>query len=203
MDYYLFYMGVFLLVFGGVLLVFGVMYNSSISEIEKKQRNLNQSLFEYLRKTNFNKTKTIYLNDYATYNKREDSKKIIGIDSKNKKIALVDYEKEKVIIADFRDILSYEIYENGSNATIGGNVGGIFGGIFNAETNGMCKDLKLIIRLNSYENAQIVYNIISNTTFNMGLNKSTDQYRKCVSSLQELVSFLEVIKWENRTMNNS
>ena len=203
MDYYLFYMGIFLLVFGGVLLAFCVMHNSNTSEIEKRQRNLNQRLSEHLRETNFNKTKIIYLNDYATYNKGTDSKKIIGIDNENKKIALVDYEKAKMLIADFRDILSYEIYENGSNATIGGNVGGFFGGIFSAETNGMCKDLKLIIRLNSYENAQVVYNIISNTTFNMGLNKSTDQYRECVSSLQELVSFLEVIKCENRNMNNS
>ena len=203
MDYYLLYMGIFLLVFGGVLLVFCVMHNSNISEVEKRQRNLNQTLSEYLRETNFNKTKIIYLNDYATYNKGMDSKKIIGIDNENKKIALVDYEKAKMLIVDFRDILSYEIYENGSNSTIGGNVGGFFGGVFSAETNGMCKDLKLIIRLNSYENAQIVYNIISNTTFNMGLNKSADQYRKCVSSLQELVSFLEVIKCENRNTKNS
>lgn len=203
MDYYLLYMGIFLLVFGGVLLVFCVIHNSNISEVEKRQRSLNQTLSEYLRETNFNKTKIIYLNDYATYNKGMDSKKIIGIDNENKKIALVDYEKAKMLIVDFRDILSYEIYENGSNSTIGGNVGGFFGGIFSAETNGMCKDLKLIIRLNSYENAQIVYNIISNTAFNMGLNKSADQYRKCVSSLQELVSFLEVIKCENRNTNNS
>ena len=77
----------------------------------------------------------------------------------------------------------------------------MFGGIFATETNGMCKDLKLIIRLNSYENAQIVYNIISNTTFNAGLNKSTSQYKSCISSLQEVVSFLEVVKNENRNTN--
>ena len=65
----------------------------------------------------------------------------------------------------------------------------------------MCKDLKIIIRLNSYENAQIVYNIISNTTFNTGLNKSTSQYKSCISSLQEVVSFLEVVRNENRNTN--
>ena len=65
----------------------------------------------------------------------------------------------------------------------------------------MCKDLKLIIMLNSYKNAQIVYNIISNTTFNTGLNKSTSQYKSCICSLQEVVSFLEVVKNENRNTN--
>ena len=203
MDYYLLYMGIFLLVFGGVLLVFAIIHNLNISEVEKRQRNLNQKLFEHLRERNFSRAKIIYLNDYATYNKALDSKKIIGIDNENKKIALVDYEKAKIFIVNFQDILNYEIYENGSNSMRGGNVGGFWGGIFSAETNGMCKDLKLIIRLNSYENSQIVYNVISNTTFNIGLNKSTDQYRKCVSSLQELVSFLEVIKCENRNTNNS
>ncbi|MBR2340867.1 MAG: hypothetical protein IKA72_00455 [Clostridia bacterium] len=202
MDYYLLYMGIFLLVFGGVLLVFAVIHNNNMSEIEKRQRNLNQKLFEHLREINFNTTKTIHLNDYATFNKGVDSKKIISVDNENKKVALVDYEKQKMFIVNFQDILSYEIYENGSNSTIGGNVGGFFGGIFSAETNGMCKDLKLIIRLNSYENAQIVYNIISNTTFNMGLNKSTKQYMQGISSLQEVVSFLEVVKNENRTNIN-
>ena len=108
------------------------------------------------------------------------------------------YKKEKIIIVGFNEVLNYEVYENGSNSTFGGNAGGLFGGIFAAETNGMCKDLKLIIRLNSFENAQIVYNIISNTTFNAGLNKSTSQYKSCISSMQEVVSFLEVVKKQNR-----
>lgn len=198
MDYYLLYMGIFLLVFGGILLVFGVIHNSNISEVEKRQRNLNQKLSEHLRERNFSKIKMLYLNDYATYNKGLDSKKIIGIDNENKKITLVDYEKAKIFIVDFQDILSYEVYENGSNSMIGGNVGGFWGGIFSAQTNGMCKDLKLIIRLNSYETPQIVYNIILNTTFNAEVNKSTNQYKSCITSLQEVVSFLEIVKNENK-----
>lgn len=198
MDYYLLYMGIFLLVFGGVLLVFAIIHNLNISEVDKRQRNLNQKLFEHLRERNFSRAKIIYLNDYATYNKALDSKKIIGIDNENKKIALVDYEKAKIFIVNFQDILNYEIYENGSNSMIGGNVGGFWGGIFSAETNGMCKDLKLIIRLNSYETPQIVYNIILNTTFNAGVNKSTNQYKSCITSLQEVVSFLEIVKNENK-----
>ena len=90
MDYYLLYMGIFLLVFGGVLLVFCVIHNSNISEVEKRQQSLNQKLSEHLKETNFNKTKIIYLNDYATYNKGADSKKIIGINSENKKINSFD-----------------------------------------------------------------------------------------------------------------
>ena len=198
MDYYLLYMGIFLLVFGGFLLIFAIIHNFNISEVEKRQRNLNQKIFEHLREGNFSIAKIIYLNDYATYNKALDSKKIIGIDNENKRIALVDYEKAKIYIVNFQDILNYEIYENGSNSMIGGNVGGFGGGIFSAGINGMCKDLKLIIRLNSYETPQIVYNIILNTTFNAGVNKSTNQYKSCITSLQEVVSFLEIVKNENK-----
>lgn len=61
----------------------------------------------------------------------------------------------------------------------------------------MCKDLKLIIRLNNYDNPQLVYNIISNTTFNIGINKSSHIYKQCIETLQEVVSFLEVVKNDN------
>ena len=198
MDYYLLYMGIFLLVFGGVLLVFCIIHNSNISEVEKRQRDFNQKLHIHLRERNFRKTKIIYLNDYATSKKSFDSKKIICIDNADKKMALVDYERAKIFIVDFKDILNYEIYENGSNSIIGGSVGGFYGGVFSAESNGLCKELKLIIRLNSYETPQIVYNIISNTTFNAGINKSTSQYKSCVATLQEVGSFLEVVKNENK-----
>ena len=195
------YLGIFLLVFCCTLLIISLIHSSNTSQVEKRQLTLNQNVFEQLKNSKFNLSKIFYLNDYATCDKDKNSKKIINVDYENKKIAFVDYEKEKIIIVGFNEVLTYEVYENGSNSTFGGNAGGLFGGIFAAETNGMCKDLKLIIRLNSFENAQIVYNIISNTTFNAGLNKSTSQYKSCISSMQEVVSFLEVVKKQNRNTN--
>ncbi len=61
----------------------------------------------------------------------------------------------------------------------------------------MCKELKLIIRLNKYDTSQICYEIIFNTSFNMGINKSSSTYKQCINTLQEVVSFLEVVKNEN------
>ena len=61
----------------------------------------------------------------------------------------------------------------------------------------MCKELKLIIRLKRYDISQVCYEIISNTVLNTGINKSTQPYKQCISTLQEVVSLLEVIKHEN------
>lgn len=103
------------------------------------------------------------------------------------------------IIVDFNEILDYEIYENGSTVTFGG--GGRFGigsGLFGAETTGVCKDLRLIIRLKHYEKSQVVYDIISNTPLNSGIDKTNRIYKACIASLQEAASFFEVVKQENK-----
>ena len=192
---------IFIVVFLITLFIFIGVHISNKSQTENKQLNLNKHLFEQLKIANFNLSKIFYLNDYATFDRDINSKKIICVDNENKKISFLDYEKEKILIVDFHEFLNYEIYENGSNSTFGANSGGVFGGIFAAETNGVCKELRLIIRLNSYETPQIVYNIISNTTFNSGLNKSSKQYKSCISSLQEVVSFLEVVKNEKSVSN--
>lgn len=191
------YLGIFLLVFCITTLIIAGVHSSNTAQVEKRQVELNSKLFDYLKNIDFNETKVFYLNDYATCDKSSNSKKIICANYENKKIAFVDYEKGKILIVNFNEVLNYEIYDNGSNATFGGNTGGLFGGIFAAETNGMCKELKLIIRINSYETPQIVYNIIENTIFNAGLNKSSNQYKSCITTLQEVASFLEIVKNEN------
>lgn len=103
------------------------------------------------------------------------------------------------IIVDFNEILDYEIYENGSTVTFGGGGRlGIGSGLFGAETTGVCKDLILIIRLKHYEKSQVVYDIISNTPLNSGIDKTNRIYKACIASLQEAASFFEVVKQENK-----
>ncbi len=172
------------------------------NSIKKSQEEINEKANQAIKSANFNTTKIYYLNDFATYDQTERCKKIVFVDSGNKQIALVDYSTAGVTIIDFKDILDYEIYENGTTTTTGGAFGGMFAGIFNAEISGQCKDLKLIIRLNKIEKPHITYEIISNTAFNLGINKSSRPYRACITSLQEMVSFLEVIKKQNSLKND-
>ena len=197
--YFLIYWLVFLIVFLGTLLIIGAVHQSGVSNTRKNQENINSKANDSLKNSNFKSTKKFYLNDYATYNQSNNCKKFIAVDNDNKQICLIDYEKGSMLIVEFNEILNYEVYENGSNQTVGGNIGGFWSGIFGAETNGMCKELKLIIRLKRYDTSQVSYEIISNTSFNMGINKSTQPYKQCISTLQEVVSFLEVIKNENTT----
>ncbi len=189
---------VFLVVFVGTLLIILGVQSSKASGNRNGQEEINLKAFENIKSTDFKTTKIFYLNDFATHDQSNSCKKFVAVDNDNKKICFVDYQKGNLIFVNFEEILNYEIYENGSNATIGGNVGGFWSGIFGAETNGMCKDLKLIIRLKRYDKSQVVYEIISNTAFNMGINKSAKPYKECISTLHEFVSFLEVVKNENK-----
>jgi len=145
----------------------------------------------------FRVSKTFYLADNFTFAKPDSEKKMIAVDSENEKVLFIDYAKGTMFIVKFEEILNYEIYENGSQSTSGIGVGG-FVGFFGAETTGVCTDLKLIIRINKVENSQIVYDIVSDTSLNAGISKASHVYKECIKSLQEVVSFLEVIKNKNQ-----
>lgn len=186
-----------------VVIVLITNINKSTSNICKEQKDTNVKANITLKNMKFNATKIFYLNDCNTYDQLEDCKKFIAVDVDNKQICLINYEKGNMLIVGFDEILNYEIFENGSKLTTGGNIYGYGGGLFEAETNDMCKDLKLIIRLKRYNTSQVSYNIIFDTIFNTGLNKSTYAYKQCISTLQEVVSFLEVIKNENQANTKS
>ncbi len=197
--YFVIYWLVFLVVFIGVLVIILAVHQSGVSNARKNQESINLKANDTLKNSNFSITKKFFLNDYATYNQPDTCKKFIAVDNDNRQICFIDYDKGSLFIVNFNEILNYEIYENGSNATTGGSIGGFGTGFFGAETNGMCKDLKLIIRLKRYDTSQVSYDIIANTSFNMGINKSTQPYKQCISTIQEVVSFLEVVKNENNS----
>ena len=187
---------VFLVVFVGALLTFAGIQSSKISSVCKSQENINNQIKQNLK--DFNVSKEFHLSDNFTFMKPNSNKKIIAVDSENEKILLVDYEKCKMIIVSFKEILNYEIYENGSHITTGIGAGGGYLGVFGAETSGNCKDLRLIIRLDRVDNSQVCYDLISDTLLNTGISKSSKPYQECVKSMQEVVSFLEVVKNRNK-----
>ncbi len=191
---------VFFIVFFGVLLIVACIKRFSGSQQRNEQQAINKQIYAKLEALKFSMSKVFYLNDNHTYNSDDDCKKFLAVDIPNKKLVLINYDTYDFLIMQFSDILNYEIYENGSNAIVGGNIG-CGSGIFVAENSAMCKNLKLIIRLNRYDTSQVAYEIVSGTTFNFGISKSSSAYKECISTLQEVVSFLEVIKSENEKLN--
>lgn len=191
------YFLIVLIIILGVVIIVSLANLAEGNSHRKNQSTTNIKVLKWLDENNFKISKKFYINDYFTYEQPEDEKKFVAIDNDNKQICLIDYKRASMLIVKFSEILNYEIYENGTNVTTGGNVGGFGAGIFGAETNVVCKELKLIIRLKRYDTSQVCYDIVYNTNFNIGIEKSSPIYTQCISSLQELVSFLEVLKNEN------
>ena len=192
---------IYIIVFGVVFFVvlFGVLFYqlSKNNANSNEQFETNKKILEALQTSNFKISKIFHITDSNTFNKENPYKKMVIADNENKKVCLIDYMSKNYYIINFEELLNYELYENGSIVTSGGTIGGLGIGIFGAETNGNCKDLKLIIRIKSLTTPQVAYEIISNYMVGMGLNKSAPLYRGCISSLQEVISFIQVIKNDN------
>ena len=202
MDFWYIYLivfGIFLFV-GGIVALCLLGSNSSRTNNSRSfQESVNKNVVQYLNKENITISKIYYLNDYLSWNQADSCKKLVFVNKANKIIYFINYETRKIIKVNFNEFLNYEIYENGGAITTGGTLYGYTTSIFGASTNNVARELKLIIRLNRFENSQIVYNIVGNTFLNTGLGKNTEAYKKCMASLQEFISFLEVVKQNNLT----
>ena len=68
------------------------------------------------------------------------------------------------------------------------------------QTTGVCKELKLIIRIKQLECPQHVYEIVSTKGIaNFGIGKNSQIYRTMFPTVQEVVSLLQVVLNENKT----
>lgn len=197
-DYYLLCIFIFALFVVFVAAVILIARAVQLGSVREKQKEINDKAKKYLSDKWFSMSKIFYIIDNASFNHEKNCKKFLGVDSENKKVALVDYEKGSVSIADFSDILNYEIYENGSLVTIGGGTGGYFSGIAAAESSKKCKEYKLMIRLKKFDNPHIAYNIVADIPLNFGVDKNSPEFKASINSIQEVISFLEVVKNENQ-----
>jgi len=179
------------------VIIWLVVYYSMLSYAREEQKKLNETIKDSLKNKDFKQSKVIYLDDNATSGKEDNLvKKFISIDNENKKILLIDYKNKNFYIVKFSEILSYEIYENGKTVTDGAKVGG-FLGLFTASTAEKSTDLRLIIKLDSLEVPQVSYEIIEYGNLG-GVNKTSEDYRRCISKLQEASAILDVILKENK-----
>lgn len=200
---YFIIIGLVILIFSAVWIIIYWVHRIGKSTVREEQASMNKKINSFLKRFDFKTTKTYYLTDNATYGQSEACKKFIAVDNDKKQLCLVDYAKASMNIVKFDEILNYEIYENGATATSGGAIGGFWLAGFAANTSQKTKELRLIIRLKKYDVPQVAYNIVSDTFLNYGLDKSTPEFKQCLSDLQEVVSFLEVIKSENAKSNVS
>ncbi len=185
-----------------IALVFGIIALSlaiNTSKIRKRQLEINQKAKAYLRKVGFKITSVFYFCDQATFRVGNEYKKMLAVDNVNKKFALVNYASGKTVVADYKEFLNYEIYENSNMVISGGAIGGMGLGFFAAEASGQCKDLRLIMRLTRPDNPHVAYDVLPRTFMNIGVHKNSKAYRDCLASLQEMASFFEVIKNQNET----
>lgn len=187
-----------ILIISIVALVLVVKHKKSKEDCSEKQRELNLQVIKVLEDTNFKPTKFFYISDDCSFDKINEYKKIVIIDENNSKACFINYENGETMIVGFNEILNYEIYENGGQIYSGGAFGGMFGGLFAGDVQGKCNELKLIIRLKNFNTPQIVYDIIQKTYMGMGVSKASQDYKNCIISMQEVVSFLEVVKHENK-----
>ena len=172
-------------------------HKNQIEGTISNQQLTNQKITEALLSSNFTPTKTFYITDFTTINSTKEQKQFISVDSSNKKIALVDYKKGNHYILNFSDIISYEIYDNEYKVNTGSAVGNQYGGVIFGTSNSLCHELALLIRIKNFDCPQIRYDFFVSTKVRAGINRKSDKYAVIVSSLQEIVSFLEIVIAEN------
>ncbi len=161
------------------------------------QKRVNELADKKLIQENFKMNRRIVIEDNITANRTEiEMKKFIGVDEENDKIALVDYKSADVVIVKFENILNYELYENNTLQTLGVGIGGMLR-VMDATTVGNCRDLRLIVRIKNLEKSQVAYELVAKS---FGLPKTSNEFRICMQSVQEAISFLEVIIDKNKTM---
>lgn len=197
--YYVIPIVVIAIVFGAIALHLFI----TAQKTRKRQFEVNKSVMTSLKQVGFTITSTFYFSDRATFNKGNEYKKMLAVDNEHKRFALVNYSTGKVVISPYDKFLNYEIYEDSHIVISGGAVGGFGLGFFGASTSGHCKDLRLIMRLKSANTPHVAYDVLPRTFMNIGINKDSKVYRDCLASLQEMVSFFEVIKNQNESQKTA
>ena len=119
------------------------------------------------------------------------------VDTKHKQFIYAVGGKYSDIIK-FKDVLSYEIYEDGNSVVKGSAgralIGGAFFGVAGAlvgssgkrEISNYCQSLKLLVRINNIDQPLLEISFISGKTEKGGFT-----YKNCLNSLQQICAYFE------------
>jgi len=171
----------------GVALILSII---SLVQLNKKKKTY---VFNgILKDNNFIISKTYYLNKSTAY-----------LDEANKKLAINTNVNIKFI--DFKDIINYEVYQDGSKTMSGGVGGAMIGAVLGSATGAIIgssvgrkiKDfterLELRIRINNIQNPDVSVTIINNQ-----IKNDTPAYEFTMKKLREFLSLLEYILNQNK-----
>lgn len=157
---------------------------------EKKaaQENEIYNFENILNNHNFKSDKTLHLNKFH-----------FAVDTNNKKIFIKTFELEKIL--NYKDVISYELIEDGQTLTKGsmgnavaggilfGAAGAIVGSTMKKSTN-VCNTMQLRITINDVINPNIILDIIKPP----GAVKGGKGYSQAFTFAKEITSTLTVIQ---------
>ena len=196
----------FYLISGCALISMSVTLCIVSNKMKKERKELNDRAIKEFKSEGINTYRKLCITEISNANSHEACKLIV-VDEDKHQIGWVDYKSENVIITSFDEILNYEVYENGGVVTNGAGITGgrLFGkrtilstSSFKTTSHETSNELRLIVRLNSIGNSQIVYSLVEDRPLNIGLSKNSKIYKQLIVSLQEVVSFLEAVMAENK-----
>lgn len=181
------------------IIVLSIMTYESIKKDKKNVSNnkaVNTDVLQKLQAEQFDVSNICYMADYSSAGTTDNSEKqMLCVDTKNKKLALVNYADGSHIIVNFADLINYDVYNNGKTDTSGGV---LYAGIVLTESKEKCQELKLLLRLKSFEKPQFEYILVSQTLFNSGIDKGENKYGIIMNDLQQTIAYLELIINENK-----
>jgi len=184
----------FLFVMGFILFLYGWKTKKDAEENERLSNLVKNNINRIIEnnKLKISKIYEIYNPMYLTNNIAR-YQQTLQVDENQRKILFTNGMINKFIVVNFEDILNYEIYEDGSKSSTTYDWGY---GLKTSDFSDNCNELKLIIRLKNYEDSQFVFNLIY-----ASFPKNSPAYKSIRSSLQDCVSFLEILKSENQEIN--
>ncbi len=197
----LFEFGIVLLILS-MALIFGLLIWILIRAYQEniKQEKENTSLYDkYLIENNFFVDRKILILDTSKFLSNSPNSGFYIDKAKQ----MWTYRKNNAIISDFhsfKDILSFELYEDGESIISGtagtalaggllfGLGGAIVGGAASRTSSNTCTNMNIHIKLNIFEKPQEVISLITTTIL-----KNTPTYREQLAIAKEICASLEYI----------
>lgn len=161
---------------------------------------------EYLKSLDFSYTQAIHILTV------KESWQYIFIDSATKRFKYLNLENDVDVTVNFNEIVSYEVYEDGKeiiksksgNVLLGGLLAGVPGMLVaqnsQREIEKPITSLKLVIRLNNFNQPQLVITFIDN---NLYLKENYKSIQNTIyENLRLIYSNLEIIKHNHSQSSN-